>query len=78
MAKARAIHNNLEVDIVAYSEHCLNYHHPENGTGFNQLFWGGETEVQSIVAHNVHENVSGVQEGGTASQRLHHSHYVWL
>ena len=64
--KARALHNRLEADIVAYSEHQLNYRHPGNRTGFNQLFRGGETDIRSIVAHNVHENVNRVQEGGTA------------
>lgn len=67
VTKARAIHNSLEADIVAYSEHRLNYRHSGNRTGFNQLFRGGETDVRSIVAHNVHENVSQVQEGGTAT-----------
>ena len=67
VAKARALHNSLEADIVAYSEHRLNYRHAGNRTGFNQLFRGGETDIRSIVAHNVHENVNRVQEGGTAT-----------
>jgi hypothetical protein len=67
VTKARAMHNRMEADIVAYSEHRLNYRHPGNRTGFNQLFRGGETDIRSIVAHNVHENVTRVQEGGTAT-----------
>ena len=67
VTKARAVHNMLEADIVAYSEHRLNYRHSKNRIGFNQLFRGGETDICSIVAHNVHENVNRVQEGGTAT-----------
>ena len=65
--KARAIHHQLEADIVTYSEHRLNYQHSGNRRGFNQLFCGGETHIRSIVAHNMHENVSRVQEGGMAA-----------
>ncbi len=49
------IHNELEVDIAAYSEHQLNMKNKKNCNGFNQLFKGGEAAVQSIVAHNVHK-----------------------
>jgi hypothetical protein len=63
--KAKRLHNDLEVDIAAYNEHCLNMRHKANVNGFNQLFRGGEAEVRSAVAHNIHENVSKVQEGGT-------------
>jgi hypothetical protein len=39
--KAKEIHDNLEVDIVAYNEHRLNMRHRLNVNGFNQLFrWG--------------------------------------
>jgi hypothetical protein len=37
-----------------------------NINGFNQLFKGGEAALQSVVAHNVHENIGRVQEGGTS------------
>ena len=30
------------------------------------MFWGGEVDIRSISAHNVHENVGRVQEGGTS------------
>ena len=30
------------------------------------MFRGVETEIQSIAAHNVHENVVIIQEGGTS------------
>jgi hypothetical protein len=64
--KAREIHDDLEVDIAAYCEHKLNMKHKKNGNGFNQLFKGGEAAVQSIVAHNVHENIGRVQQGDTS------------
>jgi hypothetical protein len=63
--KAKRLHNDLEVDIAAYNEHRLNMCHKANVNGFNQLFRGKEAEVRSAVAHNIHENVSKVQEGGT-------------
>ena len=63
--KAKEIHDDLEVDVVAYNEHRLNMKHKSNVNGFNQLFRGGESSIQSVVAHNVHENISKVQEGGT-------------
>jgi hypothetical protein len=37
-----------------------------NVNGFNQLFKGGEAAIQSVVAHNIHENISHKQEGGTS------------
>ncbi len=64
--RAKEIHDDLEVDIVAYNEHQLNMRHRCNVNGFNQLFRGGETEIRSIVAHNVHENVGQHQQGGTS------------
>ncbi len=63
--KAKQIHNDLEADIVAYNKHRLNMHHKQNVNGFNQLFRGGEAEIRSVVAHNIHENVSKVHEGRT-------------
>ncbi len=50
--KAKGIHNDLEVDIAAYNEHRLNMQHKLNKVGFNQLFWGSEAKVRSVVAHN--------------------------
>ena len=40
--------------------------HKKNCNGFNQLFKGGEAAVQSVVAHNVHENIGRTQQGGTS------------
>jgi len=64
--QAKEIHDDLEVDIAAYSEHQLNMKHKKNCNGFNQLFKGGEVAVQSVVAHNVHENIGRTQQGGTS------------
>ncbi len=66
MDKAKEIHDELEVDIVAYNKHRLNMHDRRNVNGFNQLFKGGKVALQSVVAHNVHGNIGRVQEGGTS------------
>ena len=68
VTKAKELHHELEADVVAYCEHRINLKHRRNMVGFNQLFWGGEAEVRSIVAHNVHaEEIKGrTQEGGTS------------
>jgi hypothetical protein len=54
------------VDIIAYTKHQLNMRHAWNVNGFNQMFRGGEAEIQSIMAHNVHENIGQRQQGGTS------------
>jgi hypothetical protein len=59
--RSKEIHNELKVDVAAYCKHKLNMRQKKNGNGFN-----GEMAVQSIVAHNVHENVGKVQQGGTS------------
>ena len=64
--KAKEILDGLEVDIAAYNEHRLNMRHKDNVNGFNQLFRGGESAIQSVVSHNIHENISKTQEGGTS------------
>lgn len=40
--RAKEIHDELEVDIVAYCEHQLNMKHKKNSNGFNCLFKGGK------------------------------------
>ena len=64
--KAKDVIDELEADVVCYNEHRINIKHKQNHNGFNQLFRGGEADIRSVVAHNVHENVSRVQEGGTS------------
>jgi exonuclease III len=68
LEKAREIIDDLEADIVCYNEHRLNLRHKQNRNGFSQLFRGGETEIRTVAAHNVHESKEAgrVQEGGTA------------
>ena len=66
IVKARRLHDELEADVVAYNEHRLNLKHKDNRIGFSQLFYGGEADIRSVAAHNTHENVGRVQEGGTA------------
>jgi hypothetical protein len=66
LEKAKEIHDELEVDIAAYNEHRLNLRHRLNVNGFNQMFKGGEVAIQSVTAHNTHENIGCVQEGGTS------------
>ena len=53
----QAIHDDLEVNLAAYCEHKPNMKHKRSVNGFNQLFKGGKSAIQSITAHNVHENV---------------------
>lgn len=64
--KAKELLDELEVDAAAFSEHRQNLKHKDNKHGFSQLFNGGEADVRSVVGHNVHENVSRVQQGGTS------------
>ncbi len=45
LEKAKEIHDELEVDIVAYNEHRLNLRHHLNVNGFNQMFKGGEATI---------------------------------
>jgi hypothetical protein len=77
IVKTRCIHDELEADIVAYNKHRLNLRHKDNWMGFNQLLRSGEAEIKSVVAHNEHENVGRIQEGGTAMMvfgpMMHHA-----
>ena len=60
MKKSKEVIDKLEADVVCYNEHIINMKHKVNHDSFNQLFQGGEAEIRSVVAHNVHENVSRV------------------
>ena len=64
--KAKELIDELEVDVVAYSEHKLNLKHKDNVNGFSQMFNGGEAEVRSDVGHNAYEDVGRIQQGGTS------------
>jgi hypothetical protein len=63
--KANKIHDKLEDNIVAYNKHRLNLQDRQKVNGFHQLFKWGEVAIQSVVVHNIHENIGCVQEGGT-------------
>ena len=65
--KAKEIIDDLEADLVAYSEHKMRMGHKLNQNGMSQMFNGGECEVRSVAGHNVHEKEGGrTQEGGTS------------
>ena len=64
--RMKEIHDELEIDIAAYCKNNINFKHKRNVNGFNQLFRGDEAPIKSIAAHNVHENVGRIQQGGTS------------
>ena len=70
LTKAKQYIDDLEADIVAYSEHRQNLRHSQNRNGFRQMFQGGEADVRAVASHNSHEakerTVGRTQEGGTA------------
>ena len=66
LEKYKEIIDDLEADVVAYSEHRLNSNHKDNRNGFSHISRGEEADIRSIKAQNVHENVGRVQEGGTS------------
>ena len=57
LEKAKEIIDELEADIVAYSEHQINCSHKENVNGMGQMFNRGKSEIWSQTGHNVHENM---------------------
>ena len=65
--KAKDLIDKLEADIVLYNKHRQNLMHSDNCNGWNQLFRGGEADVRSLVAHNIHKGrkVGRAQEGRT-------------
>ena len=56
--KSKEIADELELDILAVTEHKVNLAHKYNRNGFRQMYQGGEAEVRAQVAHNVHKNVA--------------------
>ena len=64
--KAKDVIDELKADVVFYNEHIVNARHKENHNGLNLFFWVGESDNSSVVAHNVHENMSRVQDSGTS------------
>ena len=65
--KAKDLIDKLEADIVLYNKHWQNLMHSDNCNGWNLLFRGGEADVRSLVAHNIHKGrkVGRAQEGRT-------------
>ena len=66
LEKAKELIDELEADVVAYSEHKINSAHKENVNGMGQMFNGGEAEIRTQTGYNRHENVGRVQQGGTS------------
>ena len=64
LEKEKELLDELEADIFLMTEHKCNLKHKDNRNGFRQMFQGGEAEVRTQTAHNVHENVAKTQEGG--------------
>ncbi len=64
---AKEIHDELEVDLVAYCEHQLNMQHKKNCNGFNQLFKGGEAMVQPVWDTTFTRILAGPSKGVLAS-----------
>ena len=58
LTKAKDLIDELEADVVGYSETRINGGHDDNVNGLSQLFRGGESEIRTIAGYNVHENVS--------------------
>jgi hypothetical protein len=70
LSKAKDLIDELGTDIVAYNKHRQNLRHIDNHNGWNQLFKGGEADVCSVVAHNVHEAEHGGQDDSILSAKL--------
>lgn len=64
--KAKKLIDEFQPDIVAYNEVRINWKHRQVVHGLGKMFQGGGTEVRAVTGHNVHENISKTQEGGTA------------
>ena len=68
LGKAKDLINKLEADVRLYTKHRQNLMHSNNHNGWNLLFRGGEADVRSVVAHNIHKGrkVGKAQEGRTS------------
>ncbi len=58
--------DELEADVVGYSEHKINSTHKDNVNGMSQMFNGEKAEIRMLTGHNVHENARRMQQGGTS------------
>ena len=68
--KAKELHDQLEVNLVAYNKHRLNMQDCKNVNGFNQLFKGGEAAVQSWLRAMSMKFLDGCKREGQASWPL--------
>ena len=64
LAKAIDIKDELEADSLLFCEHRLNLRHKDNRNDFKQMFQR-KVDCRAVAAHNTHQNVGRVQEGGT-------------
>ena len=65
--KTKELTDDLEADVVAYNALKINFSHKSNHNAMSQIINGGECEVSSVAAHNVHEKQGGMfQERGTS------------
>jgi hypothetical protein len=58
------IKDELDADQLLFCKHRLNLCHKDNKNYFKQMFQR-KVACRAIAANNVHQNVGGVQEGGT-------------
>ena len=61
LEKSKELVDELELDVLAATEHKGNLAHKDNRNGFRQMYQGGEAEIRTQMAHNVHENVARTQ-----------------
>jgi hypothetical protein len=78
LQRAKAIHNELFVNIVAYYKHQLNMGHRANCNSFNQLFKGSKAAIQLIVACNIYKNFGRTQWGDTSLMMFGPSRNSWV
>ena len=59
LEKVKELIDDLEAEVVMYNEHRMNLKHKRINNGTNQIFNGGDSEVRSVTARNVHERKCG-------------------
>jgi hypothetical protein len=62
LEKAKDLIHEWEADLVGIVEHRQNLKHKNNVHGWNQLFRRCKEDIQSVVAHNTHENIAPTQK----------------
>ena len=64
--RSKEIHDDLDVNVVAYSNIGSTWNTRRMPMVSSDYLKGGESAIQSIVAHNIHENIGQIQQGGTS------------